>query len=133
MLVVKSVNANVCKKRWLAFGTIAGAFANETPVVDQAVIVVDVTSVVAKACSLVGLWANAAVGVAVVAVFLRGIFVVVAVVVVPHVAHKVATVVVKSNVHRIIVDLGLNYTFAIVLVQCFCSNSILGQINSFYH
>ena len=133
VLVVKSVNANVCKKRWLAFGTITGTFANETPIVDQAVIVVDVTSVVAKTSSTVGLWANAAVGIAVVAVFLCGIFVVIAVVVVPHVAHKVATVVMKSNVHRIIVDLGLYNTFSIVLVECFCSNSVLGQINSFYH
>ena len=133
VLIVKPVYFDVSKKRRLAFGGITGTFTNEAPVVDQSIIVVDIPSVVAKTCSSVGLRTNAAVGVAVVAVFLCGIFVVVTVVVVPHVAHKITAVVVECDVHRIIVDLGLYYSFAVVLVQCFCLNSVLGQVHCFDH
>ena len=111
---------------------ICGTFTNVTPVSHWSITSIDVTGVVAKPCWCGLQIATGAIGVGHTFIFLRRIFVVVAVVGVPHVANQVAAVVVKGDFHWLVFNFGLYHSLAIVLIHHFGGNLITGQVHSFH-
>ena len=131
-MLIKAVNSYVSEEGRLAtgtIGTVAVAFAHITPVIDSTIVLIDIAIVVAESSCIVFAFAQGAVAVGSTPVLLAWVFVVIGEIVIPHAANKIAAVVVKFNLYRLVINLFLYDSFAIILVECVCGYLKLRKLN----
>ena len=105
------------------------AFTDKSPVVDHSIVGIDISGVVAKTGLAIGTGTYAAIGGGLTAIGLIGIFVVVGIVVVPHVADQISAVVMEYSTYGLVFYFFLHQAFAIVLVQCVHLYLVFGKFN----
>ena len=137
LVLIESKNLYVFEKRRLTRkvgGSVIVTFTNVSPIIYIACtfLRIDISSIVVHASLSIGVGSNAAIGVIDVwHIFLCRIFVIITVILIPHFTNVVSTIIMERNINRIVIDFGLYYTFAIVLIQRFIANAVLRQVNCF--